>query len=239
MTCIQTTFGKPKVLLPVLHLPHGVEGAMRSVDHCISAGVDGVFLINQGMTAGEVMNLVSHIQRTHPGLWVGANLLRVSPHEVVLDWAPGRNLGGIWSDDCGVDSAPYHGDEWEYSANRWGYAKSQSGWSGLYFGGTAFKTQKTVPWRHLPEVAARASTFVDVITTSGAGTGIAAHPEKVRILRNALGNHPLALASGVTPDNVGVYLPNVDAFLVASGIEASFGVLDPIKVRDLAQAIHQ
>ena len=48
----------------------------------------------------------------------------------------------------------------------------------------------------------------------------------------------LALASGVTADNVGAYLPYVDAYLVGTGIERALGVLDPLAVRALADAIH-
>ena len=52
------------------------------------------------------------------------------------------------------------------------------------------------------------------------------------------GPERLAIASGVTPDNIGDYLPYVDHFLVASGISQDFHTLDPAKVRALAEAIH-
>ena len=47
-----------------------------------------------------------------------------------------------------------------------------------------------------------------------------------------------SLASGVTPDNVGDYLPYVDAYLVATGIEEEFGVLDPARTKALADKVH-
>jgi len=47
----------------------------------------------------------------------------------------------------------------------------------------------------------------------------------------------IALASGVTAENVGDYLPYVDAFLVGTGIEARLGVLDPARLRDLLDAV--
>ena len=117
-------------------------------------------------------------------------------------------------------------------------ARSDTGWQGLYFGGTAFKTQRDIPINQVPVVAKRAAAFVDVVTTSGRGTGIAADAERVRIMRAAIPDAAMGLASGVTPENVRNYLPYVDAYLVASGIEKSFGVLDPERTKALAENIH-
>ena len=79
----------------------------------------------------------------------------------------------------------------------------------------------------------------DIPTTSGPGTGIEADLEKVRILAAAARARggKLALASGVTTANVGRYLPYVDAFLVGTGIESAFGLVDPKKVADLSAEI--
>ena len=81
---------------------------------------------------------------------------------------------------------------------------------------------------------------MDVVTSSGRGTGIAADIEKVRILREAIPDTPLGLASGVTPENVGAYLPYVEAYLVATGIETArySGILVPERTRQLAERIH-
>lgn len=105
----------------------------------------------------------------------------------------------------------------------------------LYFGGVAFKYQ-----RHVEdfESACRVATrYMDVVTTSGPGTGHAAEVEKIRRMKAALGVIPLAIASGVTPENVADYLPHADCFLVATGISRSFTELDPARVRSLIAAV--
>lgn len=79
---------------------------------------------------------------------------------------------------------------------------------------------------------------VDVVTTSGPGTGEPPTVEKLATMRQALGDRALAVASGITPENVEPFLPYVDAFLVATGIEHRFGYLEPGRVRALADAIH-
>lgn len=52
-------------------------------------------------------------------------------------------------------------------------------------------------------------------------------------MKAAVGDFPLAIASGITPENVGEYLPWCDCFLVATGISCSFEELDPERVRAL------
>lgn len=51
------------------------------------------------------------------------------------------------------------------------------------------------------------------------------------------GNGPLALANGVTPENIDSFLPYADCFLVATGVSRSFRMLDPRKVKLLAEKI--
>lgn len=111
-----------------------------------------------------------------------------------------------------------------------------SKWDGLFFAGVNFKYQPPVD--NLPEYLKWAITLANVITTSGPGTGQEADISKIRTFRKLLGEHSLALASGVTVDNIYSYLPYVDAYLVGTGIEDSFGVLNPNKTKELAERIH-
>ena len=228
-------FRHRKVFLPVIHLPFGEAGAYDSVDIAAEAGADGVFLINQGMSAPELLSMLPRLRGRYPGLWVGVNLLGMTP-EAILALPEAEGIDGVWADDAGVDALdPAVAAR---SAAAWREARSDSGWGGLYFGGTAFKTQAPIAADRLPEVGRAAAAFVDVVTTSGPGTGRAASVDKVRRLREAIGDHPLALASGVTPDNVDAFLPHVDAYLVATGIEVSFGRLDAARTSALAARIH-
>jgi predicted TIM-barrel enzyme len=48
---------------------------------------------------------------------------------------------------------------------------------------------------------------------------------------------PLAIASGITPENVGDYLDVADCFLVATGISRSFTELEPSRVRRLIERV--
>ncbi len=235
MNRIEEVFGASRVLLPVIH-PVTRDVAMESVRVASGVGVKGVFLINQGMGADEVLGLVMEVRVRFPALWVGVNLLGFAAAEALergLAGCAGR-LDGIWGDNALVDEDAAE----QPAAQAFVDARRARKWNGLYFGGVAFKYQREVPADKLGRAAAVALPFVDVVCTSGPGTGQAADVDKVAAMRAGIADGgALALASGVTEDNVAGFLPHVDAFLVGTGIERELGVLEPARVERLHNMI--
>ena len=234
---MRQVFGHSRVLLPVIH-PIGWEPALDAVRIAVNAGVPGVFLINQGLAAEDVLRLVLEVRRLHPALWVGVNLLGYSPVqalEAALDACEGR-IDGLWTDNAGIDERlPPDSQD---AGRAFVAARQRLQWTGLYFGGVAFKYQRPVAKDHLPAAAHAAAPYLDLLCTSGPGTGMEAEHDKISTLHRAASpTLPLALASGVTPDNVASYLPFVHAFLVGTGLEHSLGILDPLKVAALQRSI--
>jgi uncharacterized protein len=231
---LQQVFGRARVFLPVIH-PLSRETAIASIDTAVNSGADGVFLINQGMSDLEVLGFIPEVRQRHEGLWIGVNLLGLKPEDVV-GLVASLPVRGIWSDNAGIDEL----SDTQPSGERFRRARRKTAWQGLYFGGVAFKYQREVSGALLPEAAGKARPWVDVITSSGPGTGYAASVEKARALRSGAGAHPLALASGVSPENVEGFLPYVDAYLVASEIETTkySGILVPERTKQLADRIH-
>lgn len=85
------------------------------------------------------------------------------------------------------------------------------------------------------------SEMLDITTTSGPGTGMAAELNKVIKIKQLLGpGKQMALASGVNAENVVACIPYVDYFVVASSVEtfSMSGILVPQKVQKLSQIIH-
>ena len=240
-TRIREIFGVDHVLLPVIHTVERRE-VLESIRVALAAGCRGVFLIDQELPPPQVLALVCEARDAHPDLWIGVNLLSRRPPQALTDAlaACGGRIDGIWSDNAGVDErvnvSPRAGAQ--PSADLFLAERRSRDWGGLYFGGVAFKYQRHVADEDLGRLAQIAAPYVDVICTSGPGTGVSADVAKVRALRAGT-TAPIALASGITPQNVGDYLPYVDAYLVGTGIEASFGVLDPRKIEALLRAMGQ
>ena len=229
MSRFREVFSTPHVVLPIVHVSNRDQAA-RNVRIARDAGANGAFLISHGdVSDSDLFDIYLRIAEENAGFWLGVNCLGWGADELFARAAD--RVAGVWMDDALIDEAH---DE-QPTAERIAGVQQGAGWRGLYFGGVAFKYQR--PVRDLASAARKAVPFVDVVTTSGPGTGRAAAPEKIRTMKQAIGDAPLAIASGVTPENVPDYLPWADCFLVGTGISYTFDELDPDRVRDLVQVV--
>ncbi len=235
-TC-QKTFGSVgPAVLPVIHVLDQ-EQIDRNVSVAFGSGAPGVFLINHDFPYPQFLPLIEQTRNRYPESWIGVNFLGITGAEAfpVLGEmeAGGTFINAYWADDACVDervSRSRQRDAEEIDA-----ARRSSGWSGLYFGGTAFKKQRPVEPQHYLTAARLASDHMDVVTTSGAATGVAAESDKISAFRAGCGDTALAVASGVTPENAASYCGTVDCFLVATGInfENDFYNINPERLISL------
>ena len=222
----RSTFKNANTFLAVVHVENS-EQAVRNARIANDEGADGIFLINHDIGHNELLNAYAQVVRDLPWLWVGLNCLDLGPSALL---AIPKTAVGLWVDNAGITEAGVT------QAKRFNDIRIARGWlEGLYFGGVAFKYQE--PVKDVAAVAKAAVPYVDVITTSGAGTGQAAEIGKIKKMKTAIGEHPLAIASGITPENVLEYAPYADCFLVATGISDSHTELNPSRVRELAKRL--
>lgn len=227
-----------KRLLAVVHMVdagHAADETQLAIEH----GADGVFLINHFDSHEVLLGAVGR-SRENVGAtaWIGINPLGldcVAAAEFVRRvHEDAGGVDGLWCDNAQIDEAKPIGAQDRPRAAQ----AARENWPGLYFGGVAFKYQRHVT--DLTAAAETASPYMDVVCTSGPGTGHAADLAQLAALNAGLeGSHRLAVASGVTPANVALQLPYCDWFLVATGISKSGTDLDPTLVKELADRIHE
>jgi hypothetical protein len=216
---------------PVIHVQDARQ-ALRNVAVAIRAGAPGVFLINHDFPMAPFLPILREVRAACPALWLGVNFL-AQPGDIAFPAlgrlaAEGCEIDACWADDACIDERT----DAQERADAIAGARAESGWRGLYFGGVAFKKQRPVAPEDEGEAARRAIPYMDVVTTSGVATGQEADGDKIARFRAALGDRPLALASGVTPDNAARYAADVDGFLVATGINhtGDFYNIDPARL---------
>lgn len=223
-------------VLPVIHVLDEAQ-AERNVAVAMAEGAQGVFLINHDFGVDAFLPIIRHVRARYPALWLGVNFLAVTGRDafpVLAELArDGCQVDAYWADDARIDERAGADDQAGAEAIR--DARQSSGWSGLYFGGTAFKKQRPVAARDYAAAAGTAGRYMDVVTTSGVATGEAAELAKIAAFRAALGDGALAVASGVEPGNIAEYAGDVDAVLVATGINRKddFYNIDPGRLRAL------
>lgn len=185
-------------LIPVIHVLDDIQ-VMTNVKTCSSNGIKKVFLINHGhMKYDELIKLSRRVNVNFPDMWIGLNMLDLTAREAVS--LSLYHVNGLW---CDATITP---------TDRAYFRK----FHGMFFGGLAFKYQ-TQP-TDLKEACDNAKQSTDVATTSGPATGKQPNINKIITMREMLGTHPLAIASGVSVDNVLDYAGIVDYLLVASSI---------------------
>ena len=224
---------KGPVILPVIHVIDE-EQTSANIDKLIGAGIHGCFLINHDFDVQTFLPVIRSIRSRYPDYWIGVNFLAVTgldafPVLAALE-KEGVRIDAYWGDDARIDERTAEQTEAEAIAR----TRRDCGWQGLYFGGTAFKKQRPVNPEDYDVSARIAGGYMDVVTTSGIATGNAAEISKIATFRSALPDTPIALASGITPQNADDY-SMVDCFMVATGIniENDFYTIDPARLQQL------
>ena len=204
-----------KEIIPVIHyVDH--EQVMFNVDLCVSMGIESIFLINHNFTSQAIEELckaILDVKEKYPTLWVGVNFLGIENRAAL---ALGRRHGvdGLWCDNANICTPNIDLIEYYF------YMANESGEKALtYFGGVEFKYQKQPKTEDLPWVYEQASKYIDVITTSGEGTGKEIDLNKLKRIRETIGEDKLlAVASGVNKDNIKEISQYANYYMVASSI---------------------
>jgi predicted TIM-barrel enzyme len=224
-------FKNKHMIYPVVHV-ESEEQAIRNTKIAKEAGCDGVFLINHSVTPQELVIIHAAVAKAVPDWWIGINCLGFSHYDVFANATP--EMSGIWVDNCGIVETK-EGQPREH-ADMVKKLREKSKWNGIYFGGVAFKYQ--APVKDLETACKVAIQYnIEVVTTSGPGTAQAADIDKIERMSNALGEWPLAIASGITADNIEDYLDKATCFLVASGINETWADLDADLVKQLVDKV--
>ncbi len=203
-------------------------------------GADGAFLINHGvLNHKELLNIYSSVRQKKqycPGeFWMGLNFLGLSAIEALEFISSSENfIDGLWSDSVGLKIRSQTPTE---ELIKFYWLRKKKDWEGLFFGGVAFKGQEYI---ENPSMATHlVMPYVDVVTTSGPSTGYPPSIEKIKAMKGTLGSKPLAIASGISSENVEQFLPYTKYFLVATSISSDFNNLDAAQVKSLAKIIHE
>lgn len=224
------TFTKRYTFLAVVHVVNNdIKAVNANVAIARDNGADGAFIINHGVSPDTLLAMVPLVAKKADGFWLGINALGLHPSAAFAKLP--EEAKGVWADNAYIED----GDRDQHIADHARRMQERSAYPSLYFGGVAFKYQRQPT--SMVDACTSAMKYMDVITTSGPGTGRAAQPEKILLMKSIIGDFPLAIASGITPENVADYSRMADCFLVATGVSTTFDKLDPVRVRMLSDKL--
>lgn len=205
-------------LIPVIHMVND-EQVFANIDTCMGCGVNKVFIINHNVSSDDLFRCLSKVRVSYPSLWLGVNVLGVNIFERVC-----------YSFE-GIDAAWF--DETLSRDDYFALNKKKL----LVFGGLAFKYQPQT--LSLEEASIFTKKYTDVATTSGTGTGKPANINKIKDIRKYIDEHPMAIASGVSVDNVSEYKGLANYLLVATSITDHKELIIKSKLQELKNKLEQ
>jgi predicted TIM-barrel enzyme len=208
----------------------------------LAAEADGVYLIDhRSRTTDMLYTVFNNVSEKAPGAFIGLNLLQTNSSYAAFEEigeAGGKGRLNRLPDGLWVDDASYFARETQTLREQ-----NQAFRDITYLGGVAFKyTQKyTNDPEKAAEQARQFAPLVDVVTTTGRATGQSASIAKVTSMKQAIAPQRMAIASGVSIENIQAFAEVADQALVASSVEThpQSGVLDQRKLRRLIRAAHR
>lgn len=219
-----TATKKPPRVIPVIH---HIEPSITldEIQVAIDCAADGVFLISHESHDEELLEVAKHAIQEFKGFPVGLNLLSLDCWQAARK-AMDIGCRMVWSDYMGVDSSGLD------VLGRKVSDMAQANPDLQLFASVAFKYR---PHEREPVMAALQARLAGFIpTTSGEATGSAPDPAKIASMG---AGGPLAVASGMTPQNVLRYSTYLSHILVATGVSRDEYRIDPDKLRSLMEAV--
>lgn len=226
----------PLVFLPVIHIT-SLERVLIQTQKAVEAGADGLWLINHGNhTTGfrYLIDTYDGVRKEHPNLWIGLNFLDLEPLDA-LDYLP-EGANGLWVDNGGVIENQHDGFNIRRAEQLW--SRTQICRQDiLLFGGVAFKYRDEGSVKNVAGIAEAALPYMDVVTTSGPGTGHAADIGKIKKMSRSIGANNLGLANGLSADNLPGFSEHVKHLIISSSISDGSGELDLDKMQEFRLAV--
>lgn len=232
------------VIIPVIHILD-IDQAETEASAMFDDGIRGIFLIDHedhddriGTTRRAVRAVRTRLAVAgHRRSWIGVNLLGVRADtalDIICRWHRSQSIDGLWCDNAEIDERV---DDQSRGRTIFNAVCVSPGID--YFGSIALKYQH--PVTDLVGAGRAANPFMDVIVTSGPGTGQPCDVAKIAAIRRGAGPAAvIAVASGVTPENApSMVAAGADVLMVATGIarDGDFHHHDPSKLKALMASV--
>jgi membrane complex biogenesis BtpA family protein len=215
---------------------------LRDADALTEGGVHGLMIENFGdvpffpdrvpsSVVAHMTVLADAVRRAHPQLPLGINVLRNDgrsalgiAHAVGASYIRVNVLCGARVTDQGLIQGIAHDLLRERVA----------------LGASDVKIFADVDVKHSAALAARPlvdevddlieRAGADAIVVSGAGTGKATDPDKVRRVKEAAGETPVFVGSGITASTINDFIPHADGFIVGTAFKINGVATAPVEV---------
>lgn len=207
-------FGSRKPVMAMLHLKSDarmsmLERAQAEARCYLENGVEALLVENYFGSADDCETVLAWLQREYPHVIYGVNIL--GDFERAFELADKYNARFIQIDSVCGHLKPGSDAIYEQKLNALRRTSDAA-----VLGGVRFKYQPIRSGRTVEEDLAFGVRRCDAIVVTGAGTGMTTPIQKVIEFRQVLGDFPLIMGAGVTPDTLDETFRYCDGAIVGS-----------------------
>lgn len=218
-----------KKFIPVIHITDDLNDLETNLKIIQDNNIKDIMLISHGyLNYLELIELGTKLKSEYNNLNIGYNFLDLNSINVFNYLLKNKiKVDYIWIDNSYVGLNNNYAlkikEQWleykEFNSNV------------KYFGGVAFKYLPQP--KYIEKAIEESKKMMDIITTTGNGTGIEISKEKINLFDKIINKEsPLAIASGVSIENIDYLFHYVNYFLVSSSISKSDSLFDDIKFKE-------
>lgn len=231
-------FSNSKPVMAMLHLKGPDKASMkervkRELDIYLKCGVDSVIVEDYFGTYSDMEWALGYAGEQDVGIPVGVNCLNVD----AMGFELAMRFG---ADYVQLDSVIGHVKPRDEESEAAFLDLFRSRYDGCVMGGVRFKYQPVLSEHSLAEDLEAAKGRCDAVSVTQDATGQETSVEKIREFREGLGDFPLIVAAGVTPENATKSLSIADGAVVGSYFKDTYrddGEVEESHVRKLMQAV--
>ncbi|MDP3734048.1 MAG: BtpA/SgcQ family protein [Nanoarchaeota archaeon] len=219
----KTVFGT----LPIVGMIHlagdnPVPRALEELAIFEEEGVDGAIIENYHGSLSDVVKTISESAKLNSTIAIGVNIL---PNEC--------NLAFSLAHQYGIDFIQLDHIAGRYASgelNLGDYAQCKEKCSEIIvFGGVWPKYYQPVHGSSLAADIRQGMARAEAIVVTGSGTGKETPLSKIKIFREVLGDHPLIVGAGLTPENAYQQLCLADGAIVGSCFKYDNNTQNPVE----------
>ena len=233
-TRVQRVFGTSNgILLPVLSCYNEIQfkkNIVKLYSYFQVRGINGIWILSTNSSIEIVIKVFLWAKENYPDFWIGVNLIG---HHIpkVLNCLSYISPDGLWIDNSNVTDKDTQNIP-ELITDQF----KKLNFKGLYFGGVLFKYNPDMG--DPQKILKKTHEYMDVIITSGEGTGIEIDSDKIEFIhQNTKQNMFIANASGITPENVHKIKKKCNIFVVRTSIVDKYNNINLNKLEKLITSI--
>lgn len=232
-------FKNEKPVFAMIHLKGNsdeeiVARAKKEIAMYREGGVDAIIVENYYGNYEHMVMVLDYLQKEVTDVIYGVNCLNVDPMGFYLAKKYGASF-------VQLDSVAGHLVQRDESAFKAFMDLNRSDYDGYVIGGVRFKYQPYLSNRPLSEDLKIGMSNCDAIVVTQDATGQETSMDKVNEFRSIIGNFPLVIGAGMTPENCEKQFEVADAAIVGSYFKDTYkdsGDVDASHVKIMVDAVN-